>query len=273
MKVETLFYGKNLCNLISVLIIEEFNSIDENHSTKLGVFDFDNFLIIKGKTTINQTINFSNLIKTKLSELYDFDITKNVIDLISYNTKPSKLINIEVTFDKKTLYQETTKDIKDKNKQGFVISNDLFNLNLTNNKNINENIDNDDSFLIDDDNLMYSSDSFYGQDYKSESIIIQYFMLIAHNIFDSNLCKDISFSLYCKNIEDFNNENFLFEIKSKTNITSLNWLKSLILDLYPLNFKEINDILSPYEFDFKNQVEGKNYIWKKITKKGEIILH
>lgn len=273
MKIETLFYGKNLCNLISVLIIEEFNSIDENHSTKIGVFDFDNFLIIKGKSTINQTVNFSNLIKTKLSELYDLDITKNVIDLISYNTKPSKLINIKLSLDKGTLYEEKTKNIRDKNKQGFIITNDSFNKNFTNNMSLVSDFDISNLSLIEDDNLIYSSDSIYGQDYKSEFIIIQYFTLIAHNIFDSNLCKDISFNLYCNNIEDFNNEKFLFEIESNTNITSLNWLKSLILDLYPLDFNEINNLLSPFEFDFKNHIEGNNFIWKKITKKGEIILH
>jgi len=273
MRIETLFYGKNLCNLISILIIEEFNSIDDNHSTKIGVFDFDNFLIIKGKTTINQTVNFSNLIKTKLSELYDLDITKNVIDLISYNTKPSKLINISISFDNNTLYKNEIKNSKSRGKQGFVITNKIFNLNFTNNETLKDFVDVDDLILIDDDNLVYSSDSFYGQDYKSEFIIVQYFMLIAHNIFDSNLCKDITFNLYSKNFEDLNNEKFFFEIESKTNITSLNWLKSLILDLYPLNFNEINNILSPNEFDFKNQIEGLDYIWKKITKKGEIILH
>ena len=39
--METTFYGKNLCNLLCNRIIEEYNTIEPNHSTEITLIDLN----------------------------------------------------------------------------------------------------------------------------------------------------------------------------------------------------------------------------------------
>ena len=59
--IETAFFGKNLCNLLSNEIIKEFNTLDSSHTTEIVVVDVEQFTILKGSTSINTPINYSKL--------------------------------------------------------------------------------------------------------------------------------------------------------------------------------------------------------------------
>ena len=43
--METLLYGKNLCNLLSNRIINEFNTIEANHKTEIYVVNENNYAL------------------------------------------------------------------------------------------------------------------------------------------------------------------------------------------------------------------------------------
>ena len=92
--ISTPFYGNNLCNLLSNKLIEEFNNIDNKHVTKIKIIDLNNFIVIKGYTTISTPLNFSSIFVDYLSQIYEVNRNYNVIDLIEYG---NKIINNNLT--------------------------------------------------------------------------------------------------------------------------------------------------------------------------------
>ena len=106
--IETAFFGKNLCNLLSNEIIKEFNTLDSSHTTEIVVVDVEQFTILKGSTSINTPINYSKLFRDFVEKNLSIEKSYNVIDLIEYGIKSkSDYININSYFDSTTLYMET----------------------------------------------------------------------------------------------------------------------------------------------------------------------
>ncbi len=79
--------GKNLCNLIANIIIEEFKTIEQNNKTKIFVTKHNNFFVVDGMTTLTVPINISEVVnKYMISKTNDENYKPlNFIDLISYN--------------------------------------------------------------------------------------------------------------------------------------------------------------------------------------------
>ena len=59
--METPLFGNNLCNLLSNKVIEEFSKIDLSHKTTIQVINLEQFIVIKGRTSINNPLNYSKI--------------------------------------------------------------------------------------------------------------------------------------------------------------------------------------------------------------------
>lgn len=272
--ISTPFYGNNLCNLLSNKIIEEFKIIDSNHNTFIDVIDFNNFIILKGKTTINTPLNFSSVFVNYMNEIYDINRNYNVIDLIEYGTNK---ITSNTSFFKEINHHEIYNNlhrILDVNKQGFVdLKSDLKVIHTNKVDLISEYEDNQKfkSFLISEPTYFFS-DKLFGSNLNLDKIYSIYFKYISYHLFESNTCKDISFNLKINDIESINNDNITLNISSKTNIVNIDWLKSLILDLFDFNPIEIKKHLSLDNYNFETEVLSDDKCWKKKDKISEIII-
>ena len=122
MDIITPYYGKNLCNVFANLVIERFNSIDDNHKTKINVVNLNQFLIIKGKTSISSPINYSNLFREYSINNLNLDKSFNVIDLIEYGSIMNTLpIMLHKNY---SVNDSPVSNYTDQSLQGFIKTND-----------------------------------------------------------------------------------------------------------------------------------------------------
>lgn len=274
--METPLFGKNLCNLLCNKIIQEFYSIDEYHSTEIKVVNLEQFIIIKGKTTITNPLNYSQLFKTYLSDLSKIDKTFNVIDLVEYGAKPKlDFINLNLSFTNSSPLDIF--NLSDELQGEYNIDLDK-NLIITTNKRLFEYIisnpeykDLDGKYI--DLTYPYVSDSMFGKSLYSDKIYETYLKYISYNLFEKQLCKDITFNLfYSGEISDINWETIIFDVSSDTNIPSTEWIKSLVLDLFDFNYKVIIKHLSLDTYDFSNEILSNDRCWMLRDKTSEMIL-
>jgi hypothetical protein len=120
----------------------------------------------------------------------------------------------------------------------------------------------------------FSSSEKYGKNLKSSKVFEFYLNYIVHNIFQRNLCNDLTIELFTESEFDLINwENLKLKVESKSLITSTEWLETLILDLFPFN---PNDIISRWDlhnYDFGKEILSKeSSIWEINDKVNEIIL-
>lgn len=264
----TPFYGKNLCNLLSNKVIEYFNSIDKNHKTNISVTDFNNFVVLKGSTSITISVNFSSIFSDYIDTISTINRKFNVIDLIEYNTpfnNDTDLITLSLS---KEEIGTNIYDYTDTKNQGYMIFNHPLSKILTNIENINlkdEYLNYNIKTLKDTSNY-FVSDNFFGSSLNKSKIYTVLLHYITYHIFESNLCQEVKLKLY------FDNESLDLDISCYKCIVSTKWLKSLILDIFDFETDKIKKHLSLDNYNFENEIISNDKCWKKLDKKSEFIL-
>ena len=275
--IYTPLYGNSLCNLLSNKIIEEFNKISFNHKTSIIVVDLQNFLVVKGKTTINNPLNYSKIFSEYLSDLSDVTKSFNVIDLVEYNVPPKNdTVNLTLDFN----LSETKYNIYDLSEelQGFYEINHKNETISSNNKKIFNylttypELSNFTSVKQEVDGI-FMSHHLYGKNLMSEKIFEIYFKYITFNLFERQILKDITYNFYYKgNMDDISWNDVDLKIDSHSNIVGLEWLHSLILDVFDFNPNSIKKHLSLDEYNFENEIISNDRCWKLNDKVKELIL-
>lgn len=274
--METLLYGKNLCNLLANTIINKFNLIDKNHNTEIYVINLGNFLVTKGKTNITTPINFSPIFQSYLNESFNYEFKFNVIDLIEYSTNVNNnLININETF---TRDNSKILNYLDSKTQGYITLDEDFRTICSNSEIlINDFCGNTDLIhykkIIKEGEMVFMSDKYFGLSLNSEKAYVTYLKYIFYHIDEKGISKKCNFKLYFEgDLNDLNWETMLFEIESNNCLVNIDWLKSLVLDLFSFEIKEVIKSLGLKTYDFENEITLKNVCWEKRDKIGEFIL-
>lgn len=274
--METLLYGKNLCNLLVNTIINQFNLIDKNHNSEVYVVNLGNFLVTKGKTDVSSPINFSPIFQSYLNEEFNHEFKFNVIDLIEYSSNiKNNLITINEVFTPDKTRRLNPLDGKT---QGYIKIDEDFKTMYSNSESLlNDFCGNSDLIhykkIIKENEVIFVSDKFFGLSLNSEKSYITYLRYIFFHINEKGLSKKCNFKLYFDgDINNLNWETMLFELKSEDCIVNVNWLKSLILDLFPFDIKEVKKTLDLENYNFENEITKSNVCWKKRDKIGEFIL-
>lgn len=238
--------GISFCNLLADKIIKIFDDFDENQS-EITVTDHGNFIILNGKTSITSDFNMIESLNEFTNHL-NLKRTLNFIDLIEYGSEDFKIESFEKIYSYK--YSSKINEIVEK-------VNDFdhnFSIDFDNNLIFNM-CSFPDSFVLKNYKVIEStvtypivSDRFYGLSSNSiEKLFDFYVKYICHNIFEKQLCKDLTLHLVIPDIKDISYETIELNIKSERRMTSLPWMKSMILDLFKLSPDHIIE-----KFDFKN---------------------
>lgn len=274
--METPLFGKNLCNLLCDLIIKQYGKVDANHKTEIKVIDLQQFIVLKGKTSINNPINYSMIFKSFVEEKNTSDKNFNVIDLIEYGVNPtSNFINLNINFNS---HRDLIIFELDKSVQGEYTINYDKNLILHNNNKLFEFITQEPEFngfegKTISSNYPFVSDNIFGYSLDGPKLYEIYLRYISYNLFEKQLCKDINFELlYTGELKDLNWETMDFKINSNSNIPSIEWITSLILDLFDFDYNHIKKHLSLDEYDFSNEILSKDKCWMLRDKTSEMIL-
>jgi len=282
--IGTYLSGEKLTNLLSNRVIREIDKETKNHKTNIQVIHQGNFIVVRGTTTHKTPINLSKLFISLYKDLFNQTKVLMVIDLIEYGLT----ITDDPIYIRKTFYKDSFKD-----KLTVKTTEDTFkgidyrftactNLNIILTKNslgeeTNEILKHfEDYKIVPIKNTIetFSSSEMYGKNLKSSKVFECYLNYIVHNIFQRNLCDELTIELFTESEFDLINwENLKLKIESKSLITSTEWLESLILDLFTFN---PNDIISRWDlnnYDFEKEILSKeSSIWEINDKVNEMIL-
>jgi len=265
--------GKTFCNLIANKIIQIFDNTEKN-LTEITVTDHGNFIVLNGWTTLKENLNISDLINPYIKSL-NGKRTINIIDLITYNSSDKKQTKLKKVYsyvsdyslediydDLKTIDSyDLTIDIKNK----VVFSNDdLITFNSLKSY----------KFIKSNQSLPVVSDRFYGlSSYNFEKLYDFYIKYICYNVFEKQLCKDLTIYFEMTDLDQIDHETVIFDIKSERKMTSLPWMKSMILDLFKLNNKSIIEKFNFYELDFEDELLNPlNSQWSVRDMTKEMVL-
>jgi len=267
--------GKNVCNIFANLIVNKIHSEVPDAKTEIIVNNVRNFFIVKGSTTYDKTIDLSELLMNFYSKHYPSKSNNvRVFDLITYNKSMDfEPINTNISSNK--LY-----DIKQKELQSFVndsvSKNILFNFKYVEDEGIiyydcdNDNISQVITLLenkfqgsvllkVDMTNECFISDRIYG---LSPNLRLYDLLMIniKNHIFKSSLGKKFNCNLNSIKLpQDVENEDMFLTLNGDNFIVPTKWLESLILDVFPFEYKEVESV-------FGNLVDLQDYI---ITGKCE----
>ena len=267
--------GKNVCNIFANLIINKIQSEVPDAKTEITVNNVRNFFIVKGSTSYDKTIDLSELLIDFYTKHYPSKINDvRVFDLIVYNKSiEPESINVSNTSNK-------SYDKKFNSLQSFVnrqvSKNVLFNMKYAENDNIiyydckNENISEVISILedefknitllkVDMSNECFISDRIYG---LSPNLRLYDLLLIniKNHIFKLSLGEQFNCNLHSIKLpKDIENDDMFISLNNDNYKVSTKWLESLVLDVFPFGYSELNSV-------FGNLVDLQDYI---ITGKCE----
>ena len=230
--------GKNLCNLIANIIVEEFKKIDLNNKTRIFVTKHNNFFVVDGMTSINTPLNISELVnKYMISKTNDEKyMPLNFIDLISYDEYTQNHLNIMESFYNNSL--DFKEDSSPKNQP--IVSDEYFGLSVNT--------------------------------IKTYMVLSKY---ISYNLIERNLCNRITISMNGREhlLESIEEENIQMEFIPSNLIVTKDWLESLVRDLFPFKLIDIINHLKLNDYNFEDEILVRgNYPWKKRDKVSEIVL-
>jgi len=230
--------GKNLCNLIANIIVEEFKKIDLNNKTRIFVTKHNNFFVVDGMTSINTPLNISELVnKYMISKTNDEKyMPLNFIDLISYDEYTQNHLNIMESFYNNSL--DFKEDSSPKNQP--IVSDEYFGLSVNT--------------------------------IKTYMVLSKY---ISYNLIERNLCNRITISMNGREhlLESIEEENIQMEFIPSNLIVTKDWLESLVRDLFPFKLIDIINHLKLNDYNFEDEILVRgNYPWKKRDKVSEMIL-
>ena len=114
----------------------------------------------------------------------------------------------------------------------------------------------------------------YGQNLGPLKVYNILFNYISHNLFERHLLKDVAFNMRYsgEDISDISWETIDFHLESKSCIVNIDWLKSLILDLFNFEYNNVVSIFNLKEYDFSEEILSDKKIWEKRDKVGEMFL-
>lgn len=275
--METVFFGKNLGNLFLNEIIKEYDKIDVSHITNLELVDVTQFIILRGKTSITNPINYSKLFRNYVEDKLGVENKYSIIDLIEYGSSINyKDVIVKSSFDNKSLYPNQL--FLNSHQQGEYLIDDTNNIIFTTNESLYSKIllEGDYSHYVNKrlkTNKSFICDKFYGMSLSPFKIYETYLKYISHNLFEKQLCKDISYNLYYEgDIDKLNWETMSFVIDSNSFMVDKEWIKSLILDLFDFNISHVKSHLSMDKYDFENDITGVSPCWKVRDRTSEMIL-
>lgn len=268
--------GNSFCNLIANKIIETFNNINSEHNSRIKVSDHGKFIILNGFTSLESSINFSSIINTYVVSL-GIDRTLNFIDLIEYKkqVENNKLFRRVYSYEYNPIISEIYGQIKEfdtfdieidtKRRILFCNENDIVN-------HLSKTLQSY-SYFENNISLPHISDDFYGLSLNLEKIYQFYFKYIAHNLFEKQLCKNITFDITIDPNEEINHDTIKFEIYSSNKMTSISWLKSMILDLFDMNPEVIIEKFNLRREDLEYQIKNEDQkLWCVRDMTQEMIL-
>lgn len=267
--------GKNICNIFANLIVNKIHAEVPDAKTEITVNNVRNFFIVKGSTTYDKTIDLSELLMNFYSKhcpLKSHDA--RVIDLITYNKELKDTpINVQISSNK--VYEKKQNELQDFVNE-YVSKNILFNIKYVENENIvyydcndgnisqvisilEEKFDNSTILKVDISNECFISDRIYG---LSPNIRLYDLLLtnIKNHIFKLSLGRNFKCNLNSiKLSENVENDDMFITLNNDSFNVSTKWLESLILDVFPFEYTELNNI-------FGNLIDLQDYI---ITGKCE----
>lgn len=194
--------------------------------------------MVEGTTSIENPFNISELINKELIRLSYEDSEKdiqpvNIIDLIEYNRNEKRL------FSHKEYYTKHIKQSSSPQLRTPVIS-----------------------------------DEFYGMSDNTEKSYIMLSNYISHTLFESNLCKEVTISMSSNEpIYNINEDNIDLFLSSSNLITTLEWTKSLVLDIFPFELKSIIEDMDLSNFNYENMILNKGELpYQNRRKLKDIVL-
>lgn len=280
--VGTYFNGEDFTNLLSNRVIKEIEKDTKNHTTEIQVVNNKNFIVVRGYTSHKSPINLSQLFINYYKELFGKEIIFNVIDLIEYNSNPdNSIIYLSKTYvvdDKlKTLQSKSFDDSFNGKDYRYTANTDMSLVIMEGDiskEDLKSQFDGFDFYKLNDSVSTYHSNNNFGKHLKTSKLFEFYFNYIVYNIFERNLCKDLTVEFFTDaEFNKINWENIKLEVKSNSLMVSEEWLKSMILDLFTFEPDLIIQKWDLENYNFENEIIRKEKpIWEVKDKTGEMIL-
>jgi len=276
--------GKNLCNIFAGLIVEKINETFPYAITEISVINVRNFFVVRGVTNSDVVINCSDILK-EFIEKYDEEKTKTirVIDIIKYSVDDEVKSNFICNYHfKKEKYKELQDFINQKTKEQIYINLKIDDHNkmvfYDSNKNRGEVINLLSSFFDDYkyhefsfENEQYVSDRFFGLSNNGEKLYHMLLKYVWFNVSSLGITKELNIQLTSnEKIPNINNLNINFNILNDNHIVKTSLLESLILDVFPFEYSELEKTFDLNNYSVLNTDESNP--WEKYDRINELVL-
>ena len=275
------YFGENLCNLLANSIVEEIKSDNPKHFVDISVSNVSEFLIVFGKTSSTKKINLTELFNNFMDTIPEsMRIIIKVFDMVSYGVeRETTTIFYSNTYNKEfkdyTDSFDEYQQILNWNRQGLYTNIKVF----KNNKYVNV-VFNESHLEIPSEytellsaNKTFKSDPIFGKDIRSVKYFHMLSKYIAHTLFESNICKDVTINLSTdSSINDINWETINLSIESNSFLYNKNWVESLVLDIFDFEPEKVISHLNLDNYNFSNEIlqENTNYPWLKRDRLRDI---
>jgi len=276
--------GKNLCNIFASLIVEKINETFPYAITEISVINVRNFFVVRGVTNSYVVINCAEILK-EFIEKYDEERSKTVriIDIIQYSVEPNVKTSFICNYHfKKENYKKLQEFIDQKAKEQIYLNLKIDDHNkmvfYDSNKNRNDVIDLLSSFFDDYkyyefsfENEQYVSDKFFGLSNNGEKLYHMLLKYVWFNVSSLGITKELNVQLSSnEKISNTNNLNVNFNILNDNHIVKTSWLESLILDVFPFEYFDLENTFDLNEYSILNTETPKP--WEKYDKINELVL-
>lgn len=286
-KIYNFLDGKNLCNIFASIIVNEIKKLTPDAKTEISVTNVRSFFVVRGRTTSDRIINLTDLIEKNMHKYPKSIKNIRIIDTILYNTNFS--------FNKLNINRSFTKNTTGLNEQDFVNYHALqgiyFNLHINEQTktiyfDTEEKIDDVKNIIsstfIDYEilhhnmnNETYTSDRFFGLSNNSEKL---YYILIEsmkNHLFDLGICSYLNINLKSNlSFEQIDNDNIFITVDGSKSIVKINWLESLLLDIFPIKLSDLTSTFLINDYDFSNVIIPNNdeKPWEKLNYISDFVL-
>jgi len=281
--------GKNLCNFFANLIVEEIKKTDPTTRTEITVINTRNFFVVRGITSSTTVLNLTDILTDGYKRINQkWNGILSVIDTINYNhsfDETPLLVSLsfkgdESTDDKKFVDFHAKEgllfNIK-KDPHNFVI---MFDCNENDTPTVKtlleEKYPQYNNYKSDFSNDIYISERYYGLSMDNEKPYHILLKNISKHIFRMGFSNSVGLSVFSnQKLEDTDNLNVIFKIKMRKSIVKKEWLKSLLLDLFPFSEKEIIDQYNLSVYNCENEIIPSDEVelpFESMNKISEFLL-
>ena len=281
--------GKNLCNFLANLIVEEFKSDDPETRTEITVINSRNFYVVRGRTTSTKVLNLTDIFRDGLKRINPkWDGPLSVIDTIHYNhifkqtpllvslsfnqedpsdftsfvnehAKEDLLFNIKVDSINFVILYDCKEDDKEKVEGLLKTKYDRYKI-----------------YKSDFSNDVYISDKYYGLSMNYEKPYHILLKNVSKHIFRMGFSKKIGLSIFSdEEVESVDNLNIQFKMRNEKSVVKKSWLKSLVLDLFPFDQNGIMEQYDLSDYNCEQELlpsENADIPYNKMNKISEFLL-